>query len=467
MRLTIKEPQIELYKDGFEGNCKLGRRETGTQLSKLVEDFDENLVIALDGAWGSGKSFFLKCWVGQHLQDHGASTQTVYFDAFQHDYLDDPLIALTAAISERIEQEPESKAAKAWKVAKNAAPFLGKAALRLGTAALVGKAISLTGEDDGAANDIGDKLAEESGEISKSLAEFWSKEDGKRAAMEAFKKALVQLTQPDEAGSPTQKLVIVIDELDRCRPDYALSLLEIIKHFFAVDGVHFVLGVNLKELQNSVRARYGAGVDAAKYLSKFITLQLALTNTPPPHGPKPLRRYAEHLILELGLHQNKTLAALDMYLELPALNRTMSLRDLERIITQAALIIPFDTQWSGKYANWLLMGLIIIKIQFHDEYEHLRKGVSSSDDLLSKIGVVQRRRGLKDTTRATRSDKLSELWSYFLHSQFGATTVEDENRLNEEFIPEDLYVNNNKNEVIPEIIRLKLSFIEEFQGQVQ
>ncbi|MDA5558487.1 KAP family P-loop NTPase fold protein [Shimia sp. MMG029] len=334
-RLYIPEPKIDLYKDGFDKHDKLGRKATGDKLSDLVERIDDPLVIALDGAWGSGKSVFLKCWVGEHLKREGNTTQTVYFDAFQHDYLDDPLIALTSAISERIERDPESKSAKAWRIAKNAAPFLGKAALRLGTAAFVGKAISLTGDEDGALNDIGDKLSEEGGDIAKSLDEFWKKEDGKRAAMEAFRSALVQLTAPDEQGSPTQKLVIVIDELDRCRPDYALSVLETIKHFFNVDGVHFVLGTNLKELANSVKARHGTENNAERYLQKFYSIRLQLPKLTSVSDANSAPRYYEEVVSQLGqdrdwIHDRIVLLIRNM----PAESMPTP-RDLERIATLA------------------------------------------------------------------------------------------------------------------------------------
>jgi hypothetical protein len=93
--------------------------------------------------------------------------------------------------------------------------------------------------------------------------------------MTTFRETLAALTLGKDGTSP-RKLVIVVDELDRCRPDYALAMLEIIKHFFAVDHVHFVLGVNLRELENSVKARYGAGINAGLYLQKFITVTVAL-----------------------------------------------------------------------------------------------------------------------------------------------------------------------------------------------
>lgn len=71
-------------------------------------------------------------------------------------------------------------------------------------------------------------------------------------------------------------IVIVIDELDRCRPDYALAVLEVIKHFFAVPKVHFILGINGEALESSVRARYGVDVDAESYLRKFINASFSL-----------------------------------------------------------------------------------------------------------------------------------------------------------------------------------------------
>lgn len=68
----------------------------------------------------------------------------------------------------------------------------------------------------------------------------------------------------------------MIDELDRCRPDFALSLLEVVKHFFSVKGVQFVLGVRLEALEESRWHRYGPNTDAGLYLQKFLHLRLSL-----------------------------------------------------------------------------------------------------------------------------------------------------------------------------------------------
>lgn len=70
--------------------------------------------------------------------------------------------------------------------------------------------------------------------------------------------------------------MFVIDELDRCRPDFALEVLEKVKHLFSVTGITFLLVANKRQLENSVRARYGDGVDANNYLHKFVAAWVSL-----------------------------------------------------------------------------------------------------------------------------------------------------------------------------------------------
>jgi hypothetical protein len=211
----------------------------------------------------------------------------VYFDAFEHDYQDDPLIALTSAIAERLENDTDgtkdkSRAKAALNKVKAAAPILGRGLFRvatsMATAGLVANADQHVADaaketlDDIAAagaEAVGDELAK----VSES---FWQKETQKKHAMLVFREGLRALTEPDENGNPTRRLILVIDELDRCRPDYALNMLETLKHVFAIPGVQLVLGVNMDALADSVRARYGVEYDAELYLQKFVHLTMLL-----------------------------------------------------------------------------------------------------------------------------------------------------------------------------------------------
>ena len=72
------------------------------------------------------------------------------------------------------------------------------------------------------------------------------------------------------------KLVVFIDELDRCRPSFAVELLEIIKHYFNNDKLIFVLSTNLKEFQYCIKHYYGEGFDGWKYLDCFIDIRITL-----------------------------------------------------------------------------------------------------------------------------------------------------------------------------------------------
>ena len=75
------------------------------------------------------------------------------------------------------------------------------------------------------------------------------------------------------------RLVIFIDELDRCKPSYAVQLLERIKHYFTNDKITFVFSVNLEELQHTIRHHYGEGFDACRYLDRFFDYRVSLPPT--------------------------------------------------------------------------------------------------------------------------------------------------------------------------------------------
>ena len=91
------------------------------------------------------------------------------------------------------------------------------------------------------------------GEFIKALTderEYWSNEKERMEGMEKFRSALETLISRDEKKS----IIFVVDELDHCRPDYALEVLEVIKHFFSVDNAHFILRVNLEALEDTAMA---------------------------------------------------------------------------------------------------------------------------------------------------------------------------------------------------------------------
>jgi len=377
MKLFVPEPEIDLYNDGFVGHDLLGRAATGKQLSELVEKIQDPIVIALDGAWGSGKSFFLKCWAGAHTVENGGSAKVIYFDAFKHDFLDDPLVALTGVLADRF-SDKRSKAGKAVDAAKTAVTKLWRPALRVGVAAATASASEIVGAIGNAAlNGTADELKAASDE-------FWKKEDGRRAAMREFGDALVKLTKSGEDESP-QKIVIIIDELDRCRPDYALSLLEIIKHFFAVDHVHFVLGINLKEFECSVLSRYGEKIDAGIYLQKFIHLVLPITKKNLHLSGNSGSDYFEKILANTAQSQYNLTQNIVRYLRAMPHSNQISLRGAERLFSKIAVIPEISNDNLDECLA--LSGLMVLELCRPDWIENIKGRTLSHIDALNFFGL--------------------------------------------------------------------------------
>ncbi|MEZ4745330.1 MAG: P-loop NTPase fold protein [Calditrichia bacterium] len=95
-------------------------------------------------------------------------------------------------------------------------------------------------------------------------------------------------------GENYRPMVFIIDELDRCRPTYAVELIERIKHLFLVNGIVFVLGIDREQLGNSVRSLFGNDMKVDGYLRRFIDLSYQLPNTQP-------KAFIKHLFEHFGL----------------------------------------------------------------------------------------------------------------------------------------------------------------------
>lgn len=371
------EEDVTIYETVFDGDL-LGRVRISERLSKTLEKIEDPLVIALDGRWGTGKSYFLKRWVGAHRKQNNGTALTLYFDAFAHDYLSDPLIALVGSLSNRIPAEDQGKIDQI----KSAALKFIKPAARIGIA------MATFGASE-ALDDIGDAVLDAvGGEAKNAIDEFWKREEGRQAAMDEFHKAIKNLTESGE-GNPATPLIIVIDELDRCRPDYALEVLEVIKHFFAVPHVHFVLGVNLETLENSVKLRYGSGVDSTAYLQKFLSFTMKL----PDHIGDPNRtnstiEYVNYLGRTMET-PHSLLEEIRNQLVMISKNNQISIRDVGKIMSAASLLQD-DKKGEELLAGWrmAMVTLIISRVIQPNLFQKLVSVSISEEELVKYLGAT-------------------------------------------------------------------------------
>jgi hypothetical protein len=367
-----------IYETTFSDDI-LGRVESGKRLSAILERIEDPLVVAIDGRWGTGKSYFLRRWVGAHRLSNGGRALTLYFDAFENDYLADPLIALVAALAHRIPKVEASKLARIKKAAMKLMRPAAKVSLALASAG--GTALL---------NEVWDAGVEAiAGEAQSALDEFWKKEAGRHVAMQEFRSSLLALTTAETDSEPTP-LIIVVDELDRCRPDFALDVLEVIKHFFAVPHVHFVLGVNLHALENSVGVRYGSEIDSTAYLQKFISFSMEL----PDHIGDAQRtpsiiQYAKTLAGSMGIPPKFTSEIVDQLRVISQVN-TISVRDVGKLLSLVSLL-PEEALKDNILEGWRIatVTLLITKVIQPSFSKKLTTGSASEEELVGYFGATR------------------------------------------------------------------------------
>ncbi len=357
--LALPAESLEHIQVPFAGDL-LSRAALAKRLTGYVDRLRSGAVLAIDAPWGEGKTWFARHWAAQLDQE---GHRVGFIDAFQQDYVEDSFLLLAAEIRRLCaidESAGERLLAKAAKVGSALLPVATKVAINL--AGKFAGTSDLVGEYAEAINAGGEKGADAAQAWVKRKLEDHAKE---RGSIKAFREELANL-----AVASDKPVVVFVDELDRCRPAFAVRLIERIKHFFDVPNLVFVLVMNREQLEHSVKGVYGAETDAAVYLGKFLHLSLRLPINLsrqvdlPEH---PTRVYVDAALRRYGFPD----AELDDFAHTFAVCAViygLSLRDIER---GCALYILADRAWAG-----LMAYLIALKLRRPAWFAGLRAGES-------------------------------------------------------------------------------------------
>ncbi len=260
--MTDQNQEIEYDWESWDSNIelpgkeslsadKLDRARYAEFLTKYLNNAGQReggYVMNLNAEWGAGKTWFLKRWCETLRPNHPVA----YIDAWKNDFSDDPLLTVIDAVIKALRSNPNVRALDYEDRLFSKLKLIGKASAE---AALKHAKLESFGEILGLHREKAGNIEESRKLISRWLGD------------------VVSSPINENYRSP---MYIFIDELDRCRPTYAIELLEEVKHLFELQNIVFVIATNTDQLQHSIKAVYGEGFDASRYLGRFFNRNFAL-----------------------------------------------------------------------------------------------------------------------------------------------------------------------------------------------
>lgn len=377
------KPVAVTDEEGFSPEKDIfGRMILAEPLTNLLSNTANPIVVAVDGEWGSGKTTFLKMWAGELRK---AGFPVIYIDAFENDYEPDPFTTIASRIIEIAAERSKTASDEFSTRAKSVARIVARSGLKIGVKALTLGALNAVDLDELAsiaAGDVGE-------DVDSYLGAALTRSTQQKATIDEFRKSLSSLShaiRPEvEVAKP---VVIIVDELDRCRPDYALMLLERMKHFFSVDNVHFIISVHMPQLENSVRAAYGAELDAHLYLQKFIHLIFPLVDKARHDHERIAPKYISYLLKAIDLpcdDQGFRRALLDEINE-KALRVNLSLRSIERLISNVALAIAGTSKRNFRPPH-IIVALCLLRILRPAAFARAKRGILTYDEVAEVLCI--------------------------------------------------------------------------------
>lgn len=268
----MKRFTLEATKENVLKSIQNNTYNRNMDIKDFVEALDiieGNMFISLDAKWGAGKTFYvrqieqtLKYLTGKKKEINIAELEPyfsgnvldqielkstylpVYYNAWLYDNHDDPLMSLLLITLKEYEGFCDTK---------------------LNGSSIISKAVKLIDSVSNFRLKLGDFKEEfQSKDI---LSSVKTEEEIREKVKEIFDSIIVE---------NVEKLVIFVDELDRCRPYFVIEMLERIKHYFADDRIIFIASINRGQLIHSISKYYGANFDSTGYLDKFFDKNIYL-----------------------------------------------------------------------------------------------------------------------------------------------------------------------------------------------
>ena len=251
---------------------QLNRANTAKYLTELAKIKKAGYVLNLNCPWGTGKTWFLKRWLLTLKHQH----PVVYIDAWKYDHNDSPLLIILQHIIDALEKQStrgkslseKLRASKLFSTAKVLGPELVKAMFRVDL-----EKIREKGEFEAEKSAVDDLASKTTALLLDNISKETDAVDELKMAIAILLDGIVSEIKKPKLTYP---LFIFVDELDRCRPTFAIEMLEAIKHVFGIPQIFFVIATDSEQLQHSINAVYGEKFGSYNYLKRFFDASFQL-----------------------------------------------------------------------------------------------------------------------------------------------------------------------------------------------
>ena len=262
-------------------NPELGFPKTANALASIIEDSDPQFAVGIFGGWGSGKTTLMRA-IEERLSDGSRASSKrivpVQFSAWRYEKEPHLIVPLLDTVRERLiswSEERETEAGK--RVATRTASTIGKAmnAIVAGFSMNIGVPGALQVSYD----------ANKTLERATRLRADQRAARVSRSFYHASFKALEQSFEEFVGQRGGRRIVVFVDDLDRCLPEGALEVLESMKLFFDISGFVFVVGLDRTVVEYIVDQKYRRDDNRVHY----VTSNRQNGETPRPEGAEPVR----------------------------------------------------------------------------------------------------------------------------------------------------------------------------------
>lgn len=354
----------------FSSRDEFTRKPIAEKIIKLLDSDIDVSPLIIDGKWGTGKTEF--CFKLKNLiEDNNPNDYKVgYVNAFQADHANEPLLTL---ISEIVSFYPK-KSYQRKRLIKNSVPYL-RLVGGIGLKAGLGFAFGRYAADIPEAFSKGMETIEEGSKelIDLSLESLIEDQAEADRSLQTLKDALNNIA----ADNP---VILLIDELDRCRPDFAVMMLETIKHVFDVENVQIILITNAEQLKATIKHSYGSETNSHDYLYKFFKYQINLPTSTKDTAGRSVENNVTYFratvqasnAIPQEFKDNEFIYEIPTFLNVGKL----SLRNIEQIVRCIETLIIFENKEQSK--SRIVEQILMVFLSFvHMMNEELFKQISN------------------------------------------------------------------------------------------